>query len=110
MLVGSHNGTVNHRVFVVRVGAQYRKDAAPYALFGPATPPAVGVVPTAKAVRKVTPGGAGAVPMYNRVDEPAVIHRRYPDRARPSWQRPLDQVPLVIAELVGAHGISLCWC
>jgi hypothetical protein len=108
VLMRSHDGTVDHRVFVVRVDNQQGKDAAPYTVFRPTAPSAVGIVPIAKALGKVTPGDTGAVPVYHRVDEPAVIGRRCTDRACPSWQLVLDQVPLVIAELVGAHGISLC--
>ena len=104
----SHNGTVYHRVFVVRVGGQQGKDGAPYATFGPATPSTVGIVPITKALGKVTPRDAGAVPVYHRIDEPAVIRRRYADGARSSWQPVSDQVPLVVAELVRAHEVSLC--
>ena len=104
----SYNGTVDHRIFVVRPDGQQSEDAAPYTTFGPAAPSAVGVVPIPKALGKVAPGDTGAVPVYHRVDESTVIRRRYADGARPSWQLVLDQVPLVIAELVGAHGVSLC--
>ena len=82
--MGAHNGAIDHRVFVVRVGAQQGEDCAPYASFGPATPSAVGIVPITEALGKVTPGDTGAVPVYHRVDEPAVIDRRYADGARPS--------------------------
>ena len=104
----SHNGAVDHRVFVVRRGAQQGKDAAPYATFGPTAPSAVGIVPITKTLGTVTPGDTGAVPVYHRVDEPAVIRRRYADGARSSWQPVSDQVPLVVTKLVRAHEVSLC--
>ena len=63
----------------------------------------MGVILVAKTLGKITPGGTGAVPMNYRVDEATVIRRRYPDRTRTSWQHVLDQIPLVIAELMGAH-------
>ena len=102
--MGSHDRAVDHRVFVVSTGCQQGKDGDPYAAFGPAAPSAVGVVPIAKAFGKVTPGDTGAVPVDHRIDEPTIIPRRYADGARPSWQLAPDQVPLVITELVGAHG------
>jgi hypothetical protein len=63
----------------------------------------MGIVPIAKTLGKITPGDAGAVTVYHRINEPAVIRRRYADRTRPSRQLALDQVPLVVAEFVGAH-------
>src|ERR1019366_4034534 len=107
VLMRSHNGTVDHRVFVVRVDSKQGNDAAPHATFRPTAPSAVGIVPITKALGKVTPGDTSAVPVYHRVDEPAVIGRRHADRACPSWQPVPDQVPLVVAELVGAHWVSL---
>ena len=104
--MGTHDRAVDHRVFVVSVGGQQGKDGEPYAAFGPAAPSTVGVVPIAKTLGKITPGGAGAVPVYCRVDESTVI-RLHADATRPSWQLVLDQVPLVIAELVGAHESAL---
>lgn len=106
--MGSHDRAVEHRVFVVSAGGQQGKDRDPHATFGPAAPSAVSIVPIAKTLGKVTPGDAGAVPVYHRVDKSTVIRRRYADGARPSRQFVLDQVPLVIAKLVGAHGVSLC--
>ena len=105
--MGAHDCAVDHRVFIVSVGGQQGEDRDPYTAFGPAAPSAVGVVPIAKTLGKITPGAAGAVPVYYRVDESTVIRRRYTDGARPSWQLVPDQVPLVVAELVGAHG-SAC--
>jgi hypothetical protein len=104
----AHNGAVDHRVFVVRSGAQQGKDGAPYASFSPTAPSAVGIVPSTKTVGKITPGDTGAVSVYHRIDEPAIIHRRYADGARPSRQLVPDQVPLVVAKFVRAHAVSLC--
>jgi hypothetical protein len=108
VLMGSHDGTVDHRVFVVRIDSQQGKDGAPYAAFRPTAPSAAGIVPIAKALGKVTPGDTGAVPVYHRVDEPAVIRRGHADRAHPSGQFVSDQIPLVVAELARAHEVSLC--
>jgi hypothetical protein len=82
---GTHNGAVDHRVFIVRIDNQQGKYSVPYATLGPAAPSPVCVVPIAKTLGQVTPGTTGAVPVYHRVDEPAVIDRGYADRTRPSW-------------------------
>jgi len=102
MLVGSHNGAVDHRVFIIRVGGQQGEDGNPYATLRPAAPSPVGIVPVVKTLGKFTPGDAGTVPMYRRIDEPAVINRGHTDRTRPSGQTVPDQVPLVITESVGS--------
>ena len=105
--MGSHNGAVDHRVFVVGVDGQQGEDADPHAAFSPSAPSPMSVVPIAEAPGKVPPGDPGAVSMDHRIDEPAVIRRRDADGSRPSGQTTFDQVPLVIAELVGAHGVNL---
>ena len=45
VLVGSHNGAVDHRVFVVGVAGQMLKDALPHASLGPAAEPPVRILP-----------------------------------------------------------------
>jgi hypothetical protein len=107
VLVGTHDGAVDHRIFIVGVGSQNREDTGPYTSFGPTAPSAMDVVPIPETLGKVAPGDAGAVPMYHRIDEPAVVRRGHADGTRPPGQPVPDQVPLVVAELVGAHGINL---
>ena len=107
--MGSHNGTVDHRVFVVGIDSQQCENADPHAAFSPPAPSPMSVVPIAEARGKVPPGDTGAVSMDHRIDEPAIIRGRDADRSRPSGQTIFDQVPLVIAELVGAHGVSFRW-
>jgi hypothetical protein len=105
--MGTHNGAVDHCVFIVRLDGQEGEDGDPYSTFGPTAPSPVGVVPIAKTLGKVTPGDTCAVPVYDRVDEPAVIRCGDADGTRPSWQPVPDQVPLVITKLAGAHGVNL---
>jgi len=107
--VGSHDGAVDHRVFIIRIGGQTGEDADPNATLRPAAPSPVGVVPVTKTLGKIAPGDTGAVPVDHRVDEPAVIYRSDANRARTAGQIVLDQVPLVITEAVGAHEVNLRW-
>ena len=43
MLVGAHDGAVNHRIFVVGLGGQVLEEALPYPFLGPAGEPLVRV-------------------------------------------------------------------
>ena len=109
MLVGPHDRAVDHRIFVVCIDRQKREDTVPDAAFGPSAPTPMRVVPVAVTLGKIAPGDPGPVAVDHRVDEAAVIRRRYPYGPGPSWQNVLDQVPLVVTELVGAHVVSLRW-
>jgi hypothetical protein len=109
MLVGAYYCAVDHGIFIIRVGSQQGEDGDPYTTLRPSAPSPVGIVPVTKTLGKITPGNTSAVPMYHRIDEPAVISRGHTDRTRPPGQTIPDQVPLVIAESVRAHEISLRW-
>jgi len=109
VLVGPHDRAVDHRIFVVRIGRQKREDTVPDTAFGPSAPTPMRVVPVAEALGKIAPGDPGSVAVDHRVDEAAVIGRRDPHGSGSSWQNVLDQVPLVVTELVGAHVVSLRW-
>ena len=82
VLVGSHNGAVDHRVFVVAIAWQVVKDALPDPGFGPATEPSLRVLPVAESLRQVAPRYSGAVLIQDRLDEAvrsrlSMIHINY---------------------------------
>jgi hypothetical protein len=107
VLVRPHDGAVEHRVFVVGIDRQQGEDAHPHSTFGPAAVSPVRVVPITEACRKIAPGNAGSIAVQHRIDEKAIVHRRYADGTRPSGQLVLDPVPLVIAESMVAHWSAL---
>ena len=101
--MGTHNGAVDHRVFVVGIDRQMLKHSLPDAGLGPAAETAVDVLPVAKVFRQVAPRNAGSVAVQHRFHEQAVIRRRHPDRTLPARQKVLDPVPLVITKPVAVH-------
>jgi hypothetical protein len=81
VLMGTHDGAVDHRVSVVRGGGQMLKNTFPDARFPPAAEATVNIFPIAETFRKVAPGNAGAIAEQHRLHEQTVIGRRDPDRA-----------------------------
>ena len=62
VLMSPHDGAVDHRVFVIAIGCQVRKDALPYAGFGPPAEPPVRILPVAEALRQIAPGDSRTAP------------------------------------------------
>ncbi len=56
VLMGPHNGAVDHRVFVVEVGGKMLKHPLPDTGFGPTAEASVDVLPVAEAFRQIAPG------------------------------------------------------
>lgn len=55
MLMGAHDGGIDHRVFVVRILGQMLEDPLPHATSGPAAKPRVDHTEVRKPLRKVAP-------------------------------------------------------
>ena len=103
VLMGAHDGAVDHRIFVVGILGQVLEDALPDAGLGPATEAAVDVLPVAKTLRQVTPGDAGAIAVEHGVDEQAVICRGHTDAPWPARQVVFDPLPLVVTQGMSVH-------
>ena len=97
MLVGAHNGGVQHHVFVIVVARQQLESALENAALRPSIEALVDDVPIPETLRKIAPRNAGAKPEQNRFDKQTIIRRRASYMAFASGQRILDPVPLVIA-------------
>src|SRR5215472_10577815 len=82
VLMRPHDGAVDHRVFVIAIGYQVRKDALPYAGFGPPAEPPVGILPVAQAAPADRamgfPHGTGTALPRQSDDCHARWHRRRP--------------------------------
>ena len=107
MLVRPDDGAVDHGIFVVSLASQALENPFPHPGFRPATEPSVGVFPVTESFRQITPGNSRTVAIEHRFDESAIVLGSDTDMAGSPWQQVLDALPLVIAQSVPGHGVSL---
>ena len=103
MLVGAHNGAVDHRVFVVGVCGEMLKHPVPHTAFGPTAKPQVDLCPVAEPLRQIAPWHPGAIAVQHRLDELPIVRRRHSDRAFASRQQVLDPLPLIVTQSEPPH-------
>jgi hypothetical protein len=107
MLVGTHNGGIDHRVFVVGVLGQMVEDALPYAAPSPAVEPGVHHAEVAKPFWQITPRNPGAITVQDCIDKQTVIHSWTADRTTPARQKLFDPFPLIVSQSVTFHSHAL---
>ena len=71
-LMSARDGAVDHRVLVMAIGCQMRKDALPYTGCGPALNRRC-ILAVAKALRQVTPWYSRMVPVQHRLDKATIV-------------------------------------
>lgn len=103
MLMGAHDGAVDHGVFVIGIGRQKLEHPAPHPALGPSTEARVNRLPVTEALRQVAPGNAGAIALDHGIDKQPVVPGGHPDVTNPSRPKILDPIPLVVAQGVTAH-------
>src|SRR5882724_2273897 len=81
VLVSAHNRGIDHRVFVVRVGCQSRKQLLPNTALRPPAKSRVNVLPWTKSFRQITPRYPRPVTVEHRFNEQPIVRGRYPDMA-----------------------------
>ena len=95
VLVGSHDGRVDHRIFVVGVVGQGFEKTLPNAAFGPARKALVGVFPVAEALGQIAPRRARTeLPDHSFDKQPVAAITVAANRARTAWQKFLDPCEL----------------
>src|ERR1700734_3228442 len=77
VLMGTHNGAVDHRIFIVGVSGKMQEDLLPYTRFRPSAEALMHVLPVTEALRQIAPRHAGAVAVQHRLDEQPVVCRRH---------------------------------
>jgi hypothetical protein len=92
----SHDGGVDHHVFVVVIIRQQLEDALENPALAPPAETLVDDFPIAKALRKIAPRHARPIPEQNGFHEQPVIRRRAADMAFAARQKILDPIPLVV--------------
>jgi hypothetical protein len=103
MLMGAHDRTIDHRVFVVRIRGKILKHPLPDTRLRPSAEAPMHLDPVAKPLRQIAPRHPGPVAVQHRLDEPPIILRRHTDSALTSRQQVSDTIPLVVAKGVTAH-------
>jgi hypothetical protein len=99
----SHDGAVDHRVFVVGVGGEMLENPLPDTGLGPTGKPRVNVDRIAKPLRQVAPGNSSAIALEHGLDEQTVVSCRHPDMTFTAGQQVLDTIPLVVTKGVASH-------
>ena len=100
MLVGAHDGGIDHGVFVVGVFGQMLEDFFPYAARGPAAETRMHHAEIAKPLRQVAPRNPSPVAIQHRIDEQPVVHGWTPDGTVPPWKKPFDSLPRIVPQSV----------
>jgi hypothetical protein len=81
MLMGAHNCTVDHRIFVVGVCCEMLKHPLPDTAFGPTTEPPVHLNSVTEPLRQIAPRHPGAITIEHGLDEQPIVRRGHSDRA-----------------------------
>jgi hypothetical protein len=96
MLVSTHDGGVDHHVFIVVVARQHFEDTVENTALGPSAEPLMYRLPVTKSLRQVTPRTASSIAIKHRFDEQAIIFCGATHMAFTARQKIFDPVPLVI--------------
>jgi hypothetical protein len=96
MLVSTHDGGVDHHVFVVVIAGQEFENALENPVLRPPTEALVDDFPISETLWKITPWNAGSISVHNGFDEQPIIRRRAADIAFAAGQKILDPGPLIV--------------
>jgi len=103
MLMGTHDGGVDHGVLVVSVDRQVLEHPLPHAGLGPAAEAGVDLDPAAEALGQIAPRDTGAEAVEHGLDKQPVIFGGHAYMADPPRQQILDPLPLIISHAVASH-------
>jgi hypothetical protein len=103
MLMGAHNGAVDHRIFVVGVCCEMLEPSLPDTTFGPTAEPPVYLNTVTEPLRQIAPWHACPITIEHRLDEQTIVRCGHPDRAFAPGQQVLDPFPLVVAQSEPPH-------
>ena len=103
MLMGAHNGAVDHRVFVVGVCGEMLKHLLPHTAFGPTAEPQVDFCPVTEPLRQIAPWHSGTITVQHRLHEQPIVRRGHPDRAFAPGLQGLDPLPLIVTQSETPH-------
>ena len=76
MLVGSHNGRIDHGVFVVRVFRKLLKDRFQDSAGSPSAEPRMHHAEIAESLRQIAPRNPGAIAVQHSFHKQTIVHAR----------------------------------
>jgi len=97
MLMGTHDGGVEHGVFVIGILRQMRENPLPYAAFAPAGMPGRDQAEIAKPRWQIPPWYPRSITVQNRFHKQSVVPRRAANMAFTAGQQILDPFPLIVS-------------
>jgi hypothetical protein len=103
MLMGPHDGAIDHRVVIVGIRGKILKHLLPDTRLRPPAEAPMDLDPVTEPLRQIAPRHPGPIAVQNCFDKQPVIPRRHTDRAFTSRQQVSDTIPLVVAKSVAAH-------
>jgi hypothetical protein len=102
VLMGAHDGRIDHRVFVVGVLCQMLEDTFPDTGLGPTGKARMNRLPVSKALQQVPPGHAGPVSIQNRLNKQSIVLGGHSTCPAPR-QQTLDPLPFVVVQSIAPH-------
>jgi hypothetical protein len=103
MLMGAHDGAVDHRIFVVGVCCEVLKDRLPHTSLSPAAEAPVHVLPVTEPLRYIAPWHPCPITIEHGLDEQSIVRCGHPDRTFPPGHQVFDPFPLVVAQSEPPH-------
>ena len=81
MLVGAHDGRIEHHELGINVARENLENARKHATFAPSAESLVGWLPVTVPIRKITLRNTRAVAIEDRIDKQPIVGRRAADVA-----------------------------
>jgi hypothetical protein len=105
--MGTHDGSINHHVFVIGIARQQLENSIENAAPCPSTKALVHDLPVAKTRGQITPGDSCSISVKNCINKQSVVccvaaHMTFPPR-----QKILDPLPLVVQQSKALHRSAL---
>ena len=98
MLMGAHDGGVDHGIFVVRGVCQMLEHSLPDAASGPAAESRMHHAKVAKSIPQVAPRNPSTIALQHRLHKQTVVPRRSAYTTHPTRQSLLDTLPLIVPQ------------
>jgi len=107
VLMSSHDGGVDHHVFVIGIACQKLENSLENAALGPSAEALVHDLPVAETRGQITPGDSRSISVKNRTNEQPVVRCIAANMAFPAGQKILDPLPLIVSQPKALHASAL---